>query len=227
MKRKIIILICIIIITIVSSILLFNIYKDKYNHSEISKNDEIITNNQIDKEISNEKENLIEKDNTNNTNEQPRKWQESEIVNYFEELNFELDTQTNLSQKIKEKFVNCIDFIFYDKEIGGKTFKELTNDAKLKILEITLSIDSKIDNKFPNYKDTINEKYQNIKSKIIERYLEITANICNNNQETCNKAKEGFKNLKESFGITWDLIKEFIGTNTNKLKDWYEIWKYK
>lgn len=221
MKRKIIISICIIIITIVSSILLFKIYKDKYNHSEIPKNDEIITNNQIDKEISNEK------DNTNNTNEQPRKWQESEIVNYFEELNFELDTQTNLSQKIKEKFVKCIDFIFYGQEIGGKTFKELTNDAKLKILEITLSIDSKIDNKFPNYKDSINEKYQNIKSKIIEKYLEITTNICNNNQKTCNKAKEGFKNLKENFGITWDLIKEFIGTNTNKLKDWYEIWRYK
>ena len=227
MKRKIIISICIIIITIVSSILLFNIYKDKYNHSKIPKNDEIITNNQIDKEISNKKDNLIEKDNTNNTNEQPRKWQESEIVNYFEELNFELDTQTNLSQKIKEKFVKCIDFIFYDQEIGGKTFKELTNDAKLKILEITLSIDSKIDNKFPNYKDSINEKYQNIKNKITEKYLEITTNICNNNKETCNKAKEGFKNLKENFGITWDLIKEFIGTNTNKLKDWYEIWKYK
>ena len=107
-----------------------------------------------------------------------------EVVTYFEDLNNEVTNYNNndetLGKKIKSKFIKCVDFIFYDGEIGGKTFKELSNQAKLKILEISMNIDAKIDNKFPGYKESISSSYQNIKSKIIEKYLETTTNICNN-----------------------------------------------
>lgn len=157
------------------------------------------------------------------------KYTETDIINYFEDLKNKLINYNNkhdISKEIKEKFVTGIDFLFYDKEIGGKTFKELTNITKLKILKITLEIDSKIDSVFPGYKDSINTSYQNIKNKIITLYLDTTTDICNNDQELCNNAKSGFQDLKANFGITWELIKDLSGTGLSKLKDWYEIWRY-
>lgn len=192
------------------------IIKKKENNPKTEENDE--TTPDIVPEIENNKDsNIIEESKT---------WKESDIVNYFKNLDNEVSSSKNITKNIKDKFIQCIDFIFYDGKIGEKTFKELTNETKLKILEITLSIDSKIDSKLPGYKDTINEKYQNIKNKIIEKYLEITTNICQNNQEACINAKEGFNNIKEKFEITWDFIKEVAKKGTSKLKDWYEIWKY-
>ena len=157
-------------------------------------------------------------------------FQEENIINYFKSLENEVDTSSDedetIGQKIKNKFVVCIDFIFYDKEINGVKFKDLTNKTKLKIIEITLSIDSKIDNKFPGYKEDVNNSYNNIKSKLIEKYLNITTDICNKDKNLCEEAKQGFNNIKKGFNITWDFIKNIIGNSTSKLKDWYEIWRY-
>ena len=90
-----------------------------------------------------------------------------------------------------------------------------------------MNIDEKIETKFPEYKESISSTYQNIKSKIVKKYLETTTNICNNDKDLCKTAKEGFSNLKEKFGLTWDFIKDLTGDGISKLKDWYEIWKYK
>jgi len=189
---------------------------DKDNNEEIIESDK--DNNKVDDKNSNVE--TLEKDNFN----------DEQVINYFESLNNDLANYNkddeSLGKKIKEKFVMCIDFLFYDKEIGGKTFSELTSAAKLKILEIAMAIDSKIESKFPGYKESISSTYQNIKSKIVSKYLEITTNICNENQDICETAKEGFKDLKESFGITWDFIKELAKNGISKLKDWYEIWRY-
>lgn len=206
------------------------INKESENNNNKTEENKSDNNNKLP-EISNNNE--TENNNINNTQEEPKNeenYTESDVITYFETLDEDITTYNNedetLGQKIKSKFVSCIDFIFYDKEINGIKFKDLTNKTKLKILEITLSIDSKIDSKFPGYKDSISNTYSNIKSKIIEKYLEVTTNICNKEPELCTEAKEGFKNLKNSFGITWDFIKEIIGSGTSKLKDWYEIWRY-
>lgn len=158
-------------------------------------------------------------------------YSEDDVVNYFNDLDNNLTTYSNndetLKNKIKTNFVKCIDFIFYGKEIGGKTFAELSNNAKIKILKIAFSIDSKIDSKIPGYKDTISSAYHNIKSKLVEKYLETTTKICESDQELCKNAKAGFQDLKTNFGITWDIIKSIAGKGTTKLKNWYEIWRYK
>ena len=189
-------------------------YKEQETNKEEPKNENITNNN---------------KPATDNNNNQETKYSDKDIINYFENLKNKITNYNNehdISQEIKEKFVTCIDFLFYDKAIGGKTFKELTNETKIKVLELTLYIDSKIDTVFPGYKDSISSSYQNIKNKVITLYLDVTTDICTNNQELCNTAKEGFQNLKENFGITWDLIKDLAGTGISKLKDWYEIWRY-
>lgn len=190
------------------------------------------TNNDSENDIQ-IKENTVSKtetqEYTNNT-KTDTKYNDEKIISYFENLDEELTNYNNedktLGQKIKSKFINCIDFLFYNKEINGITFKELTNQTKLKILEITISIDSKMDSKFPDYKDDISNTYQNIKSKIIEKYLDVTTNICTEDKDLCNVAKENFQSLKENFSITWDSIKQLVGSGTSKIKDWYEIWKY-
>lgn len=201
-----------------------NTIDDNANNNQ----DNNVDNNkyQNNKNGSNNSNNNINNNTFNNINDN----NDSNIITYFENLNNQLTTYDNkdeaLGKTIKNNFVNAIDFIFYGKEINGKTFSELTNSAKLKVLSLALSIDSKIEEKFPDYKDNISMTYQNIKTKIIEKYLETTTNICNNDNDLCITAKEGFADLKTNFGITWDIIKELASNGITKLKDWYEIWRY-
>jgi len=214
-----------------------HINKNKTPYEANAKNITIITkyeepeNNKETNKEEPKKENITNngKPVLDNNNNQETNYSDTDIINYFEDLKNKITNYTSehdISQEIKEKFVTCIDFLFYDKAIGGKTFKELTNTTKIKVLELTLYIDSKIDTVFPEYKDSISQSYQNIKNKVITLYLDTTTEICTNNKELCNTAKEGFQNLKENFGITWDLIKDLAGTGLTKLKDWYEIWRY-
>lgn len=197
--------------------------KEDIDLNNMKTEEELNTNKKEEPPNNTQQENIQQKD------ESDKKYTEEDIINYFNNLDTELTNYNNDETKeknIKEKFVKCIDFIFYGEEIEGKTFNELTNTAKLKVISIALSIDSKIDNKFPGYKDSIGNTYQNIKSKLVEKYLDITTNICNNDKELCINAKEGFKELKNSFGLTWDIIKQLAGKGTTKLKNWYEIWRY-
>ena len=154
---------------------------------------------------------------------------DEEIVTYFTNFESEVDQSSSLKDTIKEKFVTIVDFLFYDGKIGNKTFNKLSNTTKLKVLEIALNIDQKIEKKFPGYKESIstNSKniYTNIKGKIIQLYLDVTTNICNDNHELCNEAKIGLGNLKKSFSLTWDFVKETSGIGLEKLKSWYEVWK--
>ena len=141
----------------------------------------------------------------------------SDPVEYFSSVAEEKD-----ESKLKKGFTNIVDFLFYGKEIKGKTFSELKDDAKYKVMKLALSIDSKIDDKFPGYKDKISEKYQNIKSKVVELYVNTTTKICTNNQELCISAKNDFEVLKNSFGITFDYLKKYGVKGLDKLKEWYE-----
>ena len=173
----------------------------------------------------NEKEDNV---NNNSGDEVNEVASDEEIVEYFDSVNKSIDStnidNTTLS-RIKEGFVNIVDFLFYDKEIKGKTFKELGLDAKLKILKIALSIDGKIDNKIPGYKEKLELKYQDIKSKIVGEYLDITSDICSKHADGCDEAKRGLSEMKNDFSITWSFIKNIAGVSVNKLKNWYEVWR--
>ena len=78
----------------------------------------------------------------------------------------------------------------------------------------------------PNYKDIIKDKYTSIKGKLAVKYLEFTSFLCDSvGEDTCNQAKEDFNAMKESFGFTWDLIKELASSSSNKIKEFYESWR--
>lgn len=149
------------------------------------------------------------------------------LISYFSLEEQELDTldkdNPSIRQRAKDIFVNIVDFIFYDKEIKGYTFKGLTTKAKLKIINIALSIDSKIDKYFPDYKDIIKDKYNDIKGALALKYLEFTSYICDSvGSSVCEEAKKDFNNMKKSFNFTFDLIKELAKSGSNKLKEFYE-----
>ena len=169
---------------------------------------------------------------TNNNSAVAEETGEAAVISYFEQLNSDLDAYNqnqNIGESLKKGFITVVDFLFYDGTIKGTTFDELSTSAKLKVLEIAFSIDKKIEEHFPEYKEQISETgtkvYTNLKSKALELYLDITTKACENNQDTCEAAKEGLSNLKSSFSLTWDFIKEISGVGLSKLRSWYEVWR--
>ena len=151
---------------------------------------------------------------------------DNEIVTYVNKMNDDTTTSS-----LKTNFVTLVDFIFYGGTIKGHTFKELSNEAKLKVLKTMLYLDSKVDKYFPNYKEEISNKtgkvYTKVKEKAASSYLSITSAICNSNSSICDSAKEDFQNLKKNFGFSWSVIKEVAHDSKESIKNWYEIWREK
>jgi len=151
-----------------------------------------------------------------------------EVLGFFEDLKRDID-EKKLGEEIKEKFVVMVDFLFYEGEIGGYTFSELSNETKLKVISIGLYIDEKIEIYFPGYKEkisnTTSKAYNSVKNKLIEIYLDTTTSICESNEDLCITAKSDFQNLKKSFGLTWELIKDIAKDGWQRLVSWYEVWR--
>ena len=101
--------------------------------------------------------------------------------------------------------------------------------AKIKVIAAALKMDSKLDELFPNYKETISSTasgiYDNIKGKLVTSYLDISTEVCKNNAEGCVKVKEIFSDIKSVCKITWEFIKELLKNAGSKLKEWYEIYR--
>lgn len=128
---------------------------------------------------------------------------------------------------IKENFIKIVDFIFYDRDINGYYFKDLTNSAKIKVIYYATMLDNLIDKEFPSYKENLSEKYNNTKAKLVKLYLEKSSEYCKNNENVCRQAKSDFAVLKKSLNITFDFIKGLCQDGTQKLKEWYEIYSGK
>ncbi len=164
----------------------------------------------------------------NNQNNEDKKATYTEKVNSDEKdkgdpLVYLEDTLNSKDNNvIKNGFIKVVDFLFYDEPINGVKFSELSNSAKLKVLELALSIDKKIDDVFPDYKETISEKYNGLKSKIVNLYIDLTTNICSNNEDLCSEAKEKFSYIKATFDLSLDFLKSLGSDALEKLKLWYE-----
>ena len=191
-----------------------------------------ITDNTNDTNDTNNQENTKPAINFDSNQINKESGTETDVIAYFNNLNDQLTNYNNnksIGDSLKSSFITIVDFLFYEGEIKGKTFNELSTKAKIKVLQIAFSIDAKIDKCFPGYKETIsstgNKVYTNIKSKATQVYLDITTEVCENNSDVCETAKQGLTDLKTSFSLTWDFIKNISGIGLTKLKAWYEVWK--
>ena len=190
-------------------------YSDEYNDEY---NDDLCTEN--NSSINNDDE-----------NEDFNVYSSSDVIKYFSDALEEVIESSSFQEKFKEYFIKIIDFIFYDKEIKGYTFSELSDITKTKIIAIALKIDSKLDKYVPNYKENISSTgiyvYSNIKEMLVTLYMDISIDICDNNYENCEKVKEIFEEIKEYCNISWDFIKGLLSNSVSKLKNWYEIYSGK
>lgn len=157
---------------------------------------------------------------------------ENELVAYVKDEYTNLDTNdASLKDKAKNTFITVVDFIFYDGEIKGRKFNELTGAAKAKIVYYALLLDSKIDSKWPNYKEELQTKYDDIKAKLLAKYMDITTSVCANNENLCTNLRGDFNLLKKSVSLTWDVLKNAFSYAYNKgtdaLINWYEIFSGK
>ena len=141
------------------------------------------------------------------------------------------ETVNNAKDKAKGVFVTIVDFLFYDSEINGVTFDELTDNGKQKVLEIASSIDNKIENKFPNYKETISETAKDAFNKASELIKKGA-----NNLKEFSKEKLGEENYnaivevkdefveytKEAIDIIGDVGSDLLDSGKEYIKKWYE-----
>lgn len=206
------------------------------NYSENNKN----TKNNIDTKESNtttsNNDNSVSKNTTNNSKKETTtsskenkkidvtSYTEEDVISYVRSIENEIDT-SNITSTIKDKFITIVDFIFYDTEIKGYKFSDLTNSAKIEIISACLKIDSKIEEYVPNYKDTISSKYNDIKDRLVMLYLDTTINVCKNNKQECDIAKDIFGEIKDSCKIGFSYIKDILTLGKNKLKDYYEVFR--
>lgn len=158
-------------------------------------------------------------------------YNEEDVVNYFENIELEIESSTSFKEKFREYFILIVDFIFYNGEIKGYSFAKLSDGAKIKIIAIALKIDNKIEEYIPNYKEYISSTggkiYNNVKERCVSLYMDISVDICTTNKDECDKVKDVFAEIKNVCKIGWDYIMKLTSKGVTKLKDWYEVYSGK
>lgn len=245
-----IVLLIVVIILILNKNDVFSFNNDKKNNDlkenaeikDIKENTNTIDNSNNDNN-QNKNTNVDTNSNTNTNNNNSNSQQpietkknvversESSLLSYFESQVNSINSNNNqedssLRSKIKNGFIDVVDFIFYNKEIKGYTFSELTQTAKIKVIGFALKMDNKIEKYFPNYKENIKDKYNDIKGKLAVKYIEVTDSLCKSvGEENCSKFKTEFSNMKTEFGLAWSLVKELATDGASNIKQIYESWR--
>ena len=152
---------------------------------------------------------------------------DTEEFDYFDQAKKEIkeliesEQVEQAKEKGKEYFITGVDFIFYDKEMNGVTFDDLTEEGKKVTLENLETIDGWIMEIAPDYKDKIGEKYQVVKDFVSTTYYDVLESIKESLGEENYSAMQEKKNeIKDSITSTKDKALE-------KVSEWYQNFKNK
>lgn len=152
---------------------------------------------------------------------------DTEEFDYFDQAKKEIKELIESEQieqakeKGKEYFITGIDFIFYDKEMNGVTFDDLTEEGKKVTLENLETIDGWIMEIAPDYKDKIGEKYQVVKDFVSTTYYDVLESIKESlGEENYSAIQEKKNEIKDSITSTKDKALE-------KVSEWYQNFKNK
>lgn len=88
-----------------------------------------------------------------------KKETEEIVTTYYEEMVNDMKSETTNEEKLWQTFFTVTDFLFYGSEIKGVTLKDLSDEAKLKLLTMYENLDSMLEEKYPNYQDKMKEKF--------------------------------------------------------------------
>lgn len=163
---------------------------------------------------------------------------DSQALEYFNAAESKINSMDDNINEVKTEgkalFVKLVDFIFYDTEINGIKFNDLTTSTQEKLVAIVNSVDSKIEAKLPGYKETVvdytGKTYTYLGEKLKQGITYVDIKIGENvNPNTYAEVKEETSGvvdtIKESVGTAIDISKETLAVGKEKLQKWYEGWK--
>ena len=140
--------------------------------SESKNNYQSISKEELSKETIEKAE--VEENNSTTYNE------------YIENISSEIVSSQEVTEKeenkLKSYFILITDFIFYDGKICNTSFKDLSNEAKERIINIYVALDNKLEAKSPRYKEKI-ATVNTIKEKSHDAYVEVKDTLNNWYQE--------------------------------------------
>ena len=141
-----------------------------------------------------------------NASEKVVKYIENDDKNVFTDANIE-----DFNSKVKAEIIKITDFVFNGTEINGHTFDELTEQAKLYVMDLLVKIDAKIEEVHPGYKDEIKIKVKDYTDRMTDKYYEITEKICTEMGTTaCNQAKKDVEKMKEHLILLKLLVNQLL-----------------
>lgn len=161
------------------------------------------------------------------------------IINEFNQFETKLDNiisdnDLEIEDKAKGVFVLIVDFIFYEGEINGITFNELSDAGKEKVLKIATSIDNKINLKYPDYKNTIVSTAKQAFNKASELIKKGATNINDFSQD--NFSNEYYNSIilvkenliyytKKASPIIGEVSQIFYQATKSSITTWYDLIK--
>lgn len=155
------------------------------------------------------------------------------VLKYYQEEETKIKRLLNsndkdMKQKVSEKVVTLVDFLFYDGEIKGITRTDISDETKNKLMNIIEKVDTKIEKRFPDYKEKISDKTSDalnfIKEKGtngIHKLDDYLNQKVDNYDEFKDVANSIISNTKDDFNEVKDLAK----SGFSKVKDYYENWR--
>lgn len=233
MKKNIIIGVLIMMVIILSAVIFYVVHENKNIEIEKEKLQEMREKEKAEKAKQNivlDDELLINKAEVTT---------ENDFINYLDDVSYEVnriaDAKTvdkSDENILKNTFITLTDFIFYDGEIKGKKFSELTAECKEKVIDIYTKIDSKIEEKFPNYKENIKSTSKKVYSNVKDKVIDIKGKIQEEYKERVGD--EGYQNTvdaynedKENVKDVYDTYKPYIDASKEKAKSTYDKAKEK
>ena len=187
-----------------------NTQNNSSNKNDVSNNTEVNTYSSNDEIVINSLESSLTKINNGSTSD------------------------SSFSDSAKGVFVSIVDFLFYDGEINGVTFDELTDSGKQKVLEIANKVDGAIESKIPGYKETISDTASKAFNKASE-VIKSGANNLNNfareklgeeNYQSIIDAKDELVYYtKNAISFLGDVGGKAFNSIKDKVSSWYQDFK--
>lgn len=183
---------------------------------------------------------VVENNTVENSNSETYTSDDMEVINCFNDIEKSVDDELqkesdeSVKDKLKGTFITVVDFLFYDSEIKGIKFDDLTEGAKQNILETVSSIDNKIMTKYPNYKEEISSKTKSAYNKASELIKKGANNVKDFSKEKLgeenynaiiNAKDELVYYTKNAVSIIGNIAGSIWETSKSKIKTWYENFK--
>lgn len=209
------------------------------NNVTSSNNTSSVSNSTTNNSSKNTQSNSSNKnDVSNNTEVNTYSSNDEIVINSLEssltKINNGSTSDSSFSDSAKGVFVSIVDFLFYDGEINGVTFDELTDSGKQKVLEIASKVDNAIESKIPGYKETISDTASSAFNKASE-VIKSGANNLNNfareklgeeNYQSIIDAKDELVYYtKNAINFLGDVGGKVFNSVKDKLDSWYQDFK--